>query len=230
VHLALARERPRLLRQQLVHEEPLARDHEPVLLDRLQVEKVVDQRRQPLGLRVHRVHDLVARRRRELARAQQLRIAEPARRRRAQLVRHGRQQVGLKPLRLTLAGGVAQHHQTPDAAAVEIVHRRGVAVEHERRVGDRQLVGRRLLAVGQDVLPLGEVCVRINGGRLEVGSATADRGGDRQLQLRGERLHRRVGEHELSRSPVSTDRRSSIRRLSSSSAMSTRERRCRRAR
>ena len=65
-------------RSSVVDRERLERQHEAVLLDRLQVEEVVDQRREPLGLAVHGADDLVARRGLQAPRAQQLGVAQHA--------------------------------------------------------------------------------------------------------------------------------------------------------
>ena len=119
----LRREELDLVLEQLAELERLEREREAPGLDLLQVEEVVDERRQPLRLAVDRLQVALARVLVEVLVHEQLGEAEHARERRAQLVRDGRDELGLEPRGLALGGDLAHDDDAADQLAGRVAHR-----------------------------------------------------------------------------------------------------------
>ena len=155
--------------------ERLEREREAPGLDLLHVEEVVDERRQALRLAVDRLQVAPARVLVEVVVHQQLREAEHARERCAQLVRDGGDELGLEPRGLALGGDLADHDDAADQLAGGVVHGARVALEGAADIGELEVVLRRAVGIGRDRLHRGEVGRR-------VGEAVGDR---RALLQRG---------------------------------------------
>ncbi len=126
-------------------DDPLVQLDRPGLQAR-HAQQILNDLRQMVGLAVDCLHELALLVRRELARQQQLGVAEDRRERRAQLVRDDRDELGLQPVGLALAGDIAHHPQPAGQAPQAVARRRREHLEllerfaqHDRRCLD--LVG-----------------------------------------------------------------------------------------
>ena len=164
-----------LVLEQRCQLERLEREREAPGLDLLHVEEVVDQRRQPLRLAVDRLQVAPARVVVEVVVHQQLREAEHARERRAQLVRDGGDELGLEPRGVALGGDLADHDDAADQLAGGVVHGARVALEGPADIGELEVVPRRAVGIGGDRLHGGEVGRRV-GEAVGDGRALLQRG------------------------------------------------------
>ena len=147
---ALAREELDALLQLPVEAELLGAERETAVLQPLEVEQHVDQRRQPLDLLVDRLQVSPAPVGIELLVEEDLGEPEDPGQRRAQLVGDGRDQILARAFGRPLGRHLAQHEDATDDRSEGVAHGRGVALQDPAGPHQLELVlGHQLRIVEQ---------------------------------------------------------------------------------
>ncbi len=190
----LGREQLDLLRQELAQLERLEREREAPGVHLLHVEEIVDQAREAARLAVHGREIALARHLVEVALQEQLDEAEDAGERRAQLVRDGRDELGLDPCSGAFGGDLADHDHAADEIAGGVAHRPGVPLERAADSAQLELVLGRAVGVVRDRLHRGEVRGRVDEAVGDRRTLIQGGGLGNAEQLNGKALDDRVGE------------------------------------